>query len=90
MKTLSLSVLSKNAKINLYTTNSFIVNHDVKAEIIQGIEIKNNVRVSKQTIINFGKVELGKDYSDNDLNIILKFYNTNFFSDVSISIKIIF
>ena len=59
-----------------------------KAEIIQGIEIKNNVRVSKQTIINFGKVELGKDYSDNDLNIILKnLYNTNFFSDVSISIK---
>ena len=51
-----------------------------KAEIIQGIEIKNNVRVSKQTIINFGKVELGKDYSDNDLNIILKnLYNTNFF-----------
>ena len=28
-----------------------------KAEIIQGIEIKNNVRVSKQTIINFGKIE---------------------------------
>ena len=32
-----------------------------KAEIIQGIEIKNNLRVSKQTIINFGKVELGKE-----------------------------
>ncbi len=59
-----------------------------RAEIIQAIDIKNNVRVSKQTIINFGKVELGKDYSENDLNIILKnLYDTNFFSDVSISIK---
>ena len=60
----------------------------VNAEIIKSIEIKNNFRVSKQTIINFGKVELGKDYSENDLNIILKnLYNTNFFSDISISVK---
>ena len=59
-----------------------------KAEIIQSIEIKNNVRVSKQTIVNFGKIELGKDYNQEKLNqILLDLYSTNFFSDIKFDVQ---
>ena len=60
----------------------------LRAEVINEIEVKNNIRVSPQTIINFGKIEIGKDYNQNDLNTILKnLYDTNFFSDLNISIE---
>ena len=61
----------------------------LKAEIIVDIEIKNNDRISKQTIITYGKIELNKDYSQEDLNLILKnLYETNFFSNISLSLRI--
>tara|TARA_B100001057_G_scaffold45789_1_gene40861 strand:- start:2592 stop:4847 length:2256 start_codon:yes stop_codon:yes gene_type:complete len=57
------------------------------AGMINDIQVKNNDRISKQTIITYGKIELNKDYTPNQINEIIKnLYNTNFFEDIEISI----
>ena len=59
----------------------------VYADIINQVEIKNNNRISKQTIITYGKVELNKDYNLDEINQILKnLYETNFFESLKIDI----
>ena len=46
-----------------------------------------NKRLSKESIILFGKVEIGKDYNSNDLNTILKrLYETNFFEKINLKV----
>ncbi len=58
------------------------------AEIINEIKIINNERISKETILMFSDVKIGQNYTNDDLNIILKdIYNTNFFSNVSLEIN---
>ena len=48
------------------------------SEVINNIEVKNNNRITKETIITFGGIELGKDYSKQQLNeIFLDLFNTN-------------
>ena len=60
----------------------------VFAEVINDIQIKNNNRITKETIITFGGIELGKDYSNEELNnILLDLYSTNFFSDIKFDIQ---
>ena len=62
--------------------------YQVNSEIINEVIIKNNNRVSKGTILSFGNIKTGSDYSDKDLNIILKnLYETNFFSDIEFEVK---
>ena len=41
------------------------------ADVINDVQIKNNNRITKETIITFGGIELGKDYSEDQLNTIL-------------------
>ena len=57
-------------------------------EVINNVEIKNNNRITKETIITFGGIELGIDYSEQQLNeIFLNLFNTNFFSDIKFNVK---
>ena len=57
------------------------------ADVINNIEVKNNNRITKETIITFGGIELGKDYSQEQLNdILLDLYSTNFFSDIKFDV----
>ena len=57
------------------------------AVVIDELEIKNNNRISKETISTYGKITLGKDYNQNDLNLIIKnLYETNFFKNITLSI----
>ena len=59
----------------------------VAAEI-KKIEIENNNRISKETIIIYGDIKLNKDYNNDDINQILKnLYETNFFEDIEITIS---
>ena len=61
---------------------------NVRAEIINDIEINNNNRISKQTIITYGQIELNKDYNLNDVNTIFRnLYETNFFESLEIKIE---
>ncbi len=63
----------------------FITNSN--AVVINELRIENNNRISKGTIITYGKIELGKNYSQDELNEIIKnLYETNFFKDISLSI----
>ena len=56
-----------------------------KAEIINDVKLENNIRVSKESIIAFGNIKFGKDYSESEINqILVDLYNTNFFSDIKL------
>ncbi len=56
---------------------------NVFADVINSIQVKNNNRITSETIITFGGIELGKDYSEEQLNnILIDLYSTNFFSDI--------
>jgi len=60
----------------------------LNAEIINDIIVNNNGRISLGTIKTYGNIELGKNYSEDDLNNVLKnLYNTKFFKDVSLTIE---
>ena len=75
-------------KISLIIFIFFISSYSyVKGEIIQDIVVKNNNRISKQTIITYGKIELNKDYSLNDVNNVFRnLYQTDFFETLKIDI----
>ena len=67
----------------------FIILFTFKAnsEVIKDIEVINNNRVSKDTILIFSKIEIGKDYTQNDLNYIIQdLYKTDFFSNIILEI----
>ncbi len=58
------------------------------ADVINEVQVKNNNRITKETIITFGGIKLGKDYSEEELNkILLDLYSTNFFSDINFNIE---
>ncbi len=60
----------------------------VKAEIVNEVQIQGNKRVSDETVKLYGGIDLNKDYSNKDLNRILKnLYDTNFFEDVTIDLE---
>ena len=55
------------------------------SEIVNKINISGNKRISKESIIVFGKIKINSDYSSNDLNRVIKdLYETNFFKDINI------
>ena len=77
--------------MNKFTLIVFIffisVNSFVKAEIIKDIVVKNNNRISKQTIITYGKIELDKDYDLKSVNDVFRnLYQTDFFETLKINI----
>jgi outer membrane protein insertion porin family len=56
------------------------------AEMLKKIEIIGNSRISNETIKVYGEIAINKDYSDDDLNtVIKKLYDTKFFSNISTS-----
>ena len=73
--------------VYLSLTLLFFLTIKSNATIINNIEVKNNNRISKETIITYGNVIIGKDYSQEDLNdIIKKLYQTNFFKNISLKL----
>ena len=58
------------------------------AEVVKKIEVTGNDRVSKETIVVFGDIAIGKDYEASDVNtLIKKLYDTTLFSNISVNIK---
>ncbi len=61
---------------------------NLNAEIVKQIIINGNERVSNETIKIYGKIDLQKDYSEKDIDSILKnLYETNFFEDIKVSLS---
>ena len=57
------------------------------AEIINVVKVVGNKRISKESIIVFGKIKLDKNYNQEELNDILKHvYETNFFKKINLDI----
>jgi len=78
--------MKKFISISIIIISNFF--SQLNAEIINNIIINNNDRISLGTIKTYGNIELGKNYSDDDLNQILNnLYNTKFFKDISLKIK---
>ena len=64
------------------------LNTNSYSEVVKKVEIHGNERISKETIIVFGDVQMGKDYTSSDVNsLIKKLYKTSFFSNISITVK---
>ncbi len=74
-------------KILLHIIFFIILSFNIKAEIITDIKVNGNQRISEETIIVLGQIKIDDDYNENKSNDILKnLYNSNFFSDIDISI----
>ena len=58
------------------------------AEIITNITVDGNKRISKETLIIFSGISEGSDYTDADLNDVLKkIYSTKFFKNIVLKIE---
>ena len=65
-----------------------IFSTSINAEIVKKVLVNNNDRISDETIITYGEIEIGKNYNENDINEILKnLYSTDFFKNISIKIE---
>ena len=63
----------------------------LKAEIVNEIKIEGNKRISDETIIIYGNIETKKDYTERDIDLILKNLNdTNFFENIEIKVERIY
>ena len=57
------------------------------SEIVDKVIVKGNERISLETILIFGDINIGQDYEAADLNLIIKkLYETTFFSNISAEI----
>ena len=75
-------------KIYIYVSLIFLIFFDANSEIVKEINITGNKRVSNETIKLYGDIKINQDYSDKDLNRILKnLYETEFFDDVKVSLS---
>lgn len=58
------------------------------AEVVENIKISGNERISLETIKVYGEIEIGKDYTNFDLNNVLKnLYSTDFFEDINLNLE---
>ena len=58
------------------------------SEVVKNIEISGNKRITSETIILFGSIDIDVDYNDQKINNVLKnLYKTDFFENVSITLK---
>ena len=54
------------------------------AEIVNNVQISGNKRISKDTILVLGSINVGSDYTENSLNESLKnLYETDFFKNIN-------
>ena len=66
----------------------FFLTINAFASIIKNVKVFGNKRITKESIIVFGKINLGKNYKQSELNNVLKnIYESNFFKDVNIKVN---
>jgi len=65
-----------------------LFNISLRAEIVEKVVVSGNDRISTETIIVYGEINLKKDYSIFDINNLTKnLYETDFFRDIKISLN---
>ena len=74
--------------ISLLAIVFFVFSNNSKADVINEIIIENNKRISLGTIQTYGDIKIGEDYSDDDINLILKnLYETSFFENIELKFQ---
>ena len=69
---------------------TFLIFTSSYAEVIKNIEITGNKRISDETIKIYGNIELDKDYTNKDIDLILReLYSTEFLKILKLALKII-
>ena len=65
----------------LFCVNSY-------SEVVNKVYVEGNKRISSETIIIFGDINIGKNYESSDINsLIKKLYETNFFTNIKVELK---
>ena len=73
--------------LKLFLLFWFFASYSV-AEILKKVDISGNQRISDETILALGKININENLKEQDINNFLKnIYQTNFFSDIKISFK---
>ena len=66
----------------------FLFNSNSNAKIVENVIISGNTRVSDETILIYGKIDIKKNLNEEKINNILNNLNsTNFFEDIKVEIK---
>ena len=66
--------------------SSFTLN--AYSEVINKINVLGSDRISKETIAIFGDIQIGENYENSDVSLIIKkLYETTFFKNISVEIK---
>ena len=74
-------------KIITFLIVIYSIFNSANAVIIEKVNVIDNKRISKETILIYGQIELKKDYDDDQINQILKnLYDTNFFENIEITV----
>ena len=67
---------------------SISATQSLQAEKINKIIISGNERISDETLIVYGEIKKNQDYTQNDIDTIIKnLYDTKFFSNISINLS---
>ena len=75
-------MIKKTFIILLFLTSSLC------AEVVKELKVEGNNRISIETIKVYGEINIGSDYSVQELNEILKnLYATNFFENINLELK---
>ena len=69
----------------LFLTLLLLFPFKVNSEVLKKTEVYGNERIAVETIVVYGGIEKGKNYSQEDINNIIKnLYDTKFFSNISV------
>ena len=77
----------KKITFKIYTVLFFLISSfNLNADILKKIEVDGNKRISQETIIVYGDIEINRNYNQTDIdNVIKKLFETKFFSNISTS-----
>ena len=77
----------KKITFKIYTVLFFLISSfNLNADILKKIEVNGNKRISQETIIVYGDIEINRNYNQTDIdNVIKKLFETKFFSNISTS-----
>ncbi len=58
------------------------------SEVVNKVKIVGNERISLESVIVFGDINIGDNFESSDLNLLIKkLYETNFFSNIEVEIE---
>ena len=74
--------------MNKYLILFFLMFSAVNAEVIKSVQVDGNFKISDDTIIVYGDININANYNSSELNEILKkLYSTDFFETIDLSLK---